>query len=122
MNCNNGINVPTLPTDPCNGFMGSTLCIKKAEPIVFLDLPANSTLDEIINNIILALTSDNNRITDLEESVLHNVGDEIKDGKLTATNFAASAIVEYADNAAALLGGLSVGDFYRTGDLLKVVH
>lgn len=29
---------------------------------------------------------------------------------------------EYADNAAALAGGLIVGQFYRTGDILKVVH
>jgi len=29
---------------------------------------------------------------------------------------------EYANNAAALLGGLVVGDLYRTGDLLKIVH
>ncbi len=29
---------------------------------------------------------------------------------------------EYADNAAALAGGLIVGQFYRTGDTLKVVH
>lgn len=29
---------------------------------------------------------------------------------------------EYADNATAKAGGLTVGAFYRTGDLLKVVH
>jgi len=29
---------------------------------------------------------------------------------------------EYADNAAALAAGLTVGAFYRTGDILKVVH
>ncbi len=29
---------------------------------------------------------------------------------------------EYADNAAAIADGLTVGAFYRTGDLLKVVH
>lgn len=29
---------------------------------------------------------------------------------------------EYADNAAAILGGLTVGSFYRTGDLVKIVH
>jgi hypothetical protein len=29
---------------------------------------------------------------------------------------------EYADNTAALAGGLIVGQFYRTGDILKVVH
>lgn len=31
-------------------------------------------------------------------------------------------LLEYADNAAALAAGLTVGAFYRTGDLLKVVH
>jgi len=29
---------------------------------------------------------------------------------------------DYADNAAAIAGGLVVGDVYRTGDLLKIVH
>lgn len=28
----------------------------------------------------------------------------------------------YADNAAAVLGGLVIGDLYRTGDTLKIVH
>ena len=28
----------------------------------------------------------------------------------------------YADNAEALLGGLVVGQIYRTGDYLKIVH
>ena len=43
----------------------------------------------------------------------------------TATPTAALQVVglvEYADNAAALLAGLTAGAFYRTGDLLKVVH
>jgi hypothetical protein len=31
-------------------------------------------------------------------------------------------LVEFTDNTAALVGGLTVGDFYRTGDILKVVH
>ena len=29
---------------------------------------------------------------------------------------------EYTDNADALAGGLSIGDVYRTGDLMKIVH
>ena len=29
---------------------------------------------------------------------------------------------EYADNAAAIAAGLTSGQVYRTGDLLKVVH
>ena len=31
-------------------------------------------------------------------------------------------ISSYADNAAAVTGGLVNGDIYRTGDLLKIVH
>jgi hypothetical protein len=31
-------------------------------------------------------------------------------------------VLEFADNAAALVGTLVVGDIYRTGDLLKIVH
>lgn len=47
--------------------------------------------------------------------------------ELFQANFNAPAIViadtpEYADNAAALLGGLTTGQIYRTGDNLKIVH
>ena len=46
---------------------------------------------------------------------------------LFEANFNAPAIViadtpEYADNTAALLGGLIIGQIYRTGDYLKIVH
>ena len=46
---------------------------------------------------------------------------------LFEANFNAPAIVvanvpQYADNAAALLGGLVAGQIYRTGDDLKIVH
>jgi hypothetical protein len=46
---------------------------------------------------------------------------------LFEANFSATAIVianvpEYADNAAALLAGLTAGKLYRTGDNLKIVH
>lgn len=46
---------------------------------------------------------------------------------LYEANFNAPAIViantpVYADNAAALLGGLVAGQIYRTGDYLKIVH
>ena len=33
-----------------------------------------------------------------------------------------TGLPEYTDNAEALVGGLTAGAFYRTGDLLKVVH
>lgn len=46
---------------------------------------------------------------------------------LFEANFNAPAIViantpQYADNATALVGGLAVGQIYRTGDVLKIVH
>ena len=47
--------------------------------------------------------------------------------QLFQSNFNAAAMIiadvpVYADNAAALLGGLIAGQIYRTGDYLKVVH
>ena len=38
------------------------------------------------------------------------------------SKFQVIGLPEYADNAAAIAGGLTIGAFYRTGDLLKVVH
>ena len=40
----------------------------------------------------------------------------------TSTGIKISGVSEYADNTAALAGGLTTGDVYRTGDLLKIVH
>ena len=39
-----------------------------------------------------------------------------------ALTVSATGAPEYADNSAALFAGLSVGQIYRTGDLLKIVH
>ncbi len=41
---------------------------------------------------------------------------------LTATSFKLSNVAQYADNAAAVTAGLNIGQVYRTGDLLKIVH
>jgi hypothetical protein len=43
-------------------------------------------------------------------------------GNATFAGSVAAAVAEYADNAAAVTAGLAVGTFYRTGDVLKVVH
>lgn len=39
-----------------------------------------------------------------------------------ASQYIYNNILEYADNTAAISGGLTVGAFYRTGDVLKIVH
>jgi len=40
----------------------------------------------------------------------------------TSTGVKITGVSEYADNTAAIAGGLTTGDVYRTGDLLKIVH
>ena len=40
----------------------------------------------------------------------------------TSAGVKISGVSEYADNTAAIAGGLTTGDVYRTGDLLKIVH
>lgn len=49
-------------------------------------------------------------------------GDLIVTGKTTTNNLNISGVLEYTDNADALSNNLVVGDVYRTGDLLKIVH
>jgi len=39
-----------------------------------------------------------------------------------AGNLKVQGVSEYADNTAAIAGGLTTGQLYRTGDLLKIVH
>lgn len=43
-------------------------------------------------------------------------------GMTVSGTFKITGIVEYANNAAAVAGGLKIGDVYRTGDDLKIVH
>jgi len=40
----------------------------------------------------------------------------------TNTGIKVTGVSEFADNTAAIAGGLTTGDVYRTGDLLKIVH
>ncbi len=40
----------------------------------------------------------------------------------TNTGISVTGVSEFADNTAAIAGGLTTGDVYRTGDLLKIVH
>ena len=65
-----------------------------------------STADDATNNL-LTLDSNGNM----------GIGEPNPTSKLQVIG-----LPSYADNSAALSGGLSIGAFYRTGDLLKVVH
>ena len=43
-------------------------------------------------------------------------------GMTVSGTFKITGVLEYADNDAAIAGGLTIGDVYRTGDDLKIVH
>jgi hypothetical protein len=43
-------------------------------------------------------------------------------GMTVSGTFKITGVSEYANNAAALSAGLTIGDVYRTGDDLKIVH
>lgn len=54
----------------------------------------------------------------------HEIDDTTQIQTFTSTlgKYAFTNVQEFADNAAALVGGLTVGMIYRTGDALKIVH
>lgn len=55
-NCYTGTNVPPiLEVEPCGGIYTSTECIVQKSAIPYLKLPANSSVKNIINNLVLAL-------------------------------------------------------------------
>jgi len=58
-------------------------------------------------------------ITDGAVELYHN---NVKKLETTSAGIKISGVSEYADNTAAIAGGLTTGDVYRTGDLLKIVH
>ena len=81
----------------------------------------------------LLITSDGASVQ-INKGLTENMAEFITDGAVklyydsakkletTSTGIKISGVSEYADNTAALAGGLTTGDVYRTGDLLKIVH
>jgi len=57
MECLNYITAPELPTDPCNGKTINSTCVISTNAYTLLDLPANSTQEQINNALVLALNS-----------------------------------------------------------------
>ena len=60
------------------------------------------------------------RAIDGAQVELYYGGGKKLETKSTGINI--QGVTEYANNTAALAGGLVVGDVYRTGDDLKIVH
>ena len=63
MDCHQYTVIPTLPSDPCNGERGNIKCIYSEDAFTLLDLPANSSLDTILNAFVVALNAQNTRLS-----------------------------------------------------------
>ena len=64
--CYQGITTPnTLPTKPCNGCYTNDVCVIHAPAIPYLNLPVNSSVGDIITNLVLANVAKDQLIADL---------------------------------------------------------
>ena len=68
-NCYQGTNTPPLSSEPCNGCYTSSKCIIHSAALIYLNLPANSSLETIITNLLLAHVNKDNLISNLEARV-----------------------------------------------------
>jgi len=64
-NCYTGVNIPNQTTEPCGGIYTSTECIIQESAIPYLGLPANSSVKNIISNLVLALLYKDEQIANL---------------------------------------------------------
>ena len=62
MECPNYIVLPELPEDFCNGKRYDTRCIFSSDSFSLLDLPADSSLDVILNAFVVAISAQKTRI------------------------------------------------------------
>ena len=60
--CTEYIVLPQLPSDPCNGERGNIKCQFSEDAYTLLEIPANSSLDTILNAFVVALNAQNTRL------------------------------------------------------------
>ena len=61
-NCLDYIVIPDLPNDECQGERIKTSCVYSPVSYTLLDVPANSSLDVILNAMVVALNAQNTLI------------------------------------------------------------
>jgi hypothetical protein len=66
MTCNNGIIIPQLSEDVCNGETKNSKCVIHEDALVLLELPEDSSAYDIINAFYVSLSAALNRIESLE--------------------------------------------------------
>ena len=65
-NCYTGVTIPELEAEECNGNYTSDNCVIHQAAIPYLELPANSKVKDIINNLVLAIQNLQNQIDELQ--------------------------------------------------------
>lgn len=64
--CNLGVDVPeTLLDEPCNGEYTSSACIVNPTALSYLNLPINTPVNVVFNNILLAFQYKDEQIAEL---------------------------------------------------------
>ena len=90
------------------------------------DLYIRSLNDDIViqaaDDVFIYTQGGENSIICKNNAAVELYHDNIKKLETTSTGINIQGVAEYANNTAALAGGLVVGDVYRTGDDLKIVH
>lgn len=64
------INIPTLPEEICDGVYTSDACIIHSGAISYLTLPINSSINTVINALVLALIYKDEQINSLTARVV----------------------------------------------------
>ena len=82
----------------------------------------NLFIQAAANVQIESSTSGENMAVFNENGAVELYYDNSKKFETTSTGIKVTGVSEYSDNTAAIAAGLTTGDVYRTGDLLKIVH
>lgn len=75
--CTEYIVLPQLPSDPCNGERGNIKCQFSEDAYTLLEIPANSSLDVILNAFVLALNAANT-INNAQQLVIEDLEERIE--------------------------------------------
>jgi len=68
-NCFIGVTPIELESEPCNGEYTSTSCIINPNILTYLNLPANSSMTDIVTNLILALQYKDEQLQNLQTQI-----------------------------------------------------
>jgi hypothetical protein len=67
--CYEGTVVPEQIIEPCEGIYTKTDCIVHEAAITYLELPANTSLTQVIYNMVLSLQAKDTLISDLQNQI-----------------------------------------------------